>query len=59
MTTEETIDSVFSLWEAHGQDDYIGEPVSQLEHASQAAAITPQRGSAITKPINTPAPTSA
>jgi len=38
MTTEETIDAVFSLWEAHGQDDYIGEPVSQLEHASQAAA---------------------
>lgn len=38
MTTEETIEHVFKIWEDRGQSDYIGEPVSQLEHAAQAAA---------------------
>lgn len=44
MTPEETVSQVFSLWEAHGQDDYIGEPVSQLEHAAQAAALAEAAG---------------
>lgn len=34
---EQTIVNVFGLYEQHGAADYIGEPVSQLEHMSQAA----------------------
>jgi phosphonate degradation associated HDIG domain protein len=44
MTTDETIAHVFGIWEQHGQDDYIGEPVSQLEHAAQAAALAEAAG---------------
>lgn len=33
-----------ALLAARGQDDYIGEPVSQLEHALQAAALASQLG---------------
>jgi len=44
MTTEQTIDHVFEIWERHGQDDYIGEPVSQIEHAVQAAALAASAG---------------
>jgi len=44
MTTKDIIESVFSLWEARGQDDYIGEPVSQLAHACQAAALAEAAG---------------
>ena len=34
-----TVERVFALYEKHGNEDYIGEPVSQLEHMSQAAAL--------------------
>jgi len=34
---ESLLDEIFDLYERHGADDYIGEPVSQLEHMSQAA----------------------
>lgn len=34
-----TVDKVFALYELHGDEDYIGEPVSQLEHMSQAAIL--------------------
>lgn len=37
-------DEIFGLYTEHGQDDYIGEPVSQLEHMSQAAAIAQSEG---------------
>ena len=33
-----TIREIFSLYEKHGADDYIGEPVSQLEHMCQTAS---------------------
>lgn len=33
------IDEIFALYHKHGGDDYIGEPVSQLEHMSQAAEL--------------------
>ena len=41
---EDTVDKVFSLYEQYGDEDYIGEPVSQLEHMSQAAALAEAEG---------------
>ncbi|WP_121808790.1 phosphonate degradation HD-domain oxygenase [Mucilaginibacter kameinonensis] len=38
------VDEVFSLYEKFGDADYIGEPVSQLEHMSQAAALAEAEG---------------
>jgi phosphonate degradation associated HDIG domain protein len=38
------VNDVFSLYEKYGNEDYIGEPVSQLEHMSQAAALAEQEG---------------
>jgi phosphonate degradation associated HDIG domain protein len=38
------IDEIFSLYEKHGGDDYIGEPVSQLEHMCQAARLAEEEG---------------
>ena len=37
MSPEQAIAEVFGLYERHGTADYIGEPVSQIEHMSQAA----------------------
>ncbi len=37
MEAEQWIAEVFGLYERFGASDYIGEPVSQLEHMSQAA----------------------
>lgn len=39
---DEIIEEVFALYEMFGDEDYIGEPVSQLEHMSQAAALAEQ-----------------
>ncbi|AMJ67831.1 HD domain-containing protein [Hymenobacter sp. PAMC 26628] len=41
---QETVAALFALYEAHGDDDYIGEPVSQLEHMWQAAALAQANG---------------
>ncbi|MDF2431521.1 MAG: hypothetical protein JWP44_1152 [Mucilaginibacter sp.] len=38
------VNEVFSLYEKFGDEDYIGEPVSQLEHMSQAAAFAEEEG---------------
>lgn len=38
------VDEVFSLYEKFGDADYIGEPVSQLEHMSQAAVLAEAEG---------------
>jgi 2-amino-1-hydroxyethylphosphonate dioxygenase (glycine-forming) len=43
-TAESVIDEIFHLYEQHGNDDYIGEPVSQLEHMSQAAQMAMAEG---------------
>jgi phosphonate degradation associated HDIG domain protein len=37
QTVEQKVDQVFSGYVQRGSDDYIGEPVSQIEHMSQAA----------------------
>jgi phosphonate degradation associated HDIG domain protein len=41
---EAIVNEVFSLYEKFGDEDYIGEPVSQLEHMSQAAALAEAEG---------------
>jgi phosphonate degradation associated HDIG domain protein len=41
---ESILDDVFALYEKHGAEDYIGEPVSQLEHMSQAAELAIDQG---------------
>ncbi|MEB0263213.1 MULTISPECIES: HDIG domain-containing metalloprotein [unclassified Mucilaginibacter] len=43
-TPEEIVNDVFALYEQHGDEDYIGEPVSQIEHMSQAAALAQAEG---------------
>jgi phosphonate degradation associated HDIG domain protein len=44
LNFETIVDEVFALYEKHGGEDYIGEPVSQLEHMSQAAALAEDEG---------------
>ena len=47
MTEEKAraiIDEVFSLYENYGSEDYIGEPVSQIEHMCQAAQLAEKEG---------------
>ena len=41
---EAVVEEVFDLYKQHGDDDYIGEPVSQLEHMSQSADLAKQEG---------------
>lgn len=38
------VDEIFALYEAYGSADYIGEPVSQLEHMCQAAQLAEKEG---------------
>ncbi|WP_373522379.1 phosphonate degradation HD-domain oxygenase [Aquiflexum sp.] len=40
----ERIDEVFGLYEKFGQTDYIGEPVSQIEHMCQSAQLAEKWG---------------
>jgi phosphonate degradation associated HDIG domain protein len=47
MTKEEAqtaVDEIFSLYEKYGAADYIGEPVSQIEHMCQAAQLAEAEG---------------
>ncbi len=44
LTIHQRIAEVFELYEQFGQYDYIGEPVSQLEHMLQAAQLAMQEG---------------
>jgi 2-amino-1-hydroxyethylphosphonate dioxygenase (glycine-forming) len=43
-SVNEIVESVFDLYRQHGDEDYIGEPVSQIEHMSQAAQFAMQEG---------------
>lgn len=43
-TIDDRIIEVFALYEQFGHANYIGEPVSQLEHMSQAAQLAIQEG---------------
>ncbi|WP_300628799.1 phosphonate degradation HD-domain oxygenase [Pseudomonas sp.] len=44
MSRERVIAEVFGLYERHGTADYIGEPVSQIEHMSQTAQCAMAEG---------------
>lgn len=44
ISPQATVDQLFALYQAHGADDYIGEPVSQLAHMWQAAALAEAEG---------------
>ncbi len=44
LKPEDIVNEVFALYEKHGDEDYIGEPVSQLEHMSQAAFLAEEEG---------------
>lgn len=44
IDTESIIEEVFSLYDKFGNEDYIGEPVSQVEHMSQAAELAMEDG---------------
>ena len=43
-SNEQTVAKVFALYERFGDSDYIGEPVSQIEHMSQAAQCAMAEG---------------
>jgi len=38
------VEEIFSLYEKFGKEDYIGEPVSQIEHMCQAAQLAEDEG---------------
>jgi len=44
MGPEQRIAELFGLYERFGDSDYIGEPVSQIEHMSQAAQLAMAEG---------------
>lgn len=44
MSSSEVIDEIFELYARFGQADYIGEPVSQIEHMSQSAQLAMDGG---------------
>ncbi len=41
---DQVVNEIFDLYEKYGQADYIGEPVSQIEHMSQAAKLAMDEG---------------
>jgi len=44
LSNLDKVNKVFALYEKYGDEDYIGEPVSQIEHMSQAAALAEAEG---------------
>ena len=44
MQVENSLKEVFDLYEQYGKEDYIGEPVSQIEHMSQTAELAMTEG---------------
>jgi 2-amino-1-hydroxyethylphosphonate dioxygenase (glycine-forming) len=44
MNADKIVKDVFGLYEKYGNEDYIGEPVSQLEHMSQSAQLALKEG---------------
>jgi len=44
MNPEQIADEILSLYKKFGDADYIGEPVSQLEHMSQSAQLAIEEG---------------
>jgi phosphonate degradation associated HDIG domain protein len=44
LSKDEKLDLIFGLYEAYGNEDYIGEPVSQIEHMCQSAQLAEKEG---------------
>ena len=44
VTIEKRVEEIFSLFEKYGDSDYIGESISQLEHAVQGAQLAEEEG---------------
>lgn len=44
LSAKNIVDEIFDLYKQYGDQDYIGEPVSQLEHMAQAAALAKKEG---------------
>ena len=40
----ESVSEIMALYEQHGNEDYIGEPVSQIEHMCQCAELAEAAG---------------
>jgi 2-amino-1-hydroxyethylphosphonate dioxygenase (glycine-forming) len=43
-STEEVVKEIFDLYDIYGKADYIGEPISQIEHMSQSAQLAIDEG---------------
>ncbi len=41
---EKNVDDIINLYKLHGNEDYIGEPVSQIEHMCQCAQLAEENG---------------
>ncbi len=41
---QQTVNEIFDLYQQYGDEDYIGEPVSQVEHMCQAAELAEAEG---------------
>lgn len=44
LTPNQIVDEIFDLYKQHGDQDYIGEPVSQMEHMAQTAELAKKDG---------------
>ena len=44
QSIEESVNEIFGLYQKYGDEDYIGEPVSQVEHMCQAAQLAEAEG---------------
>src|SRR6266498_2993846 len=44
MQAEKATEEIMTLYHQYGDDDYIGEPVSQLEHMCQCAQLAEEEG---------------
>ncbi len=44
MQSEKTVEEIMALYHQFGDEDYIGEPVSQLEHMCQCAELAEKEG---------------
>jgi len=44
MLTGKTVEEIMGLYQQFGDEDYIGEPVSQLEHMCQCAELAEKEG---------------
>ncbi len=40
----QTVDEIMELYEKYGEEDYIGEPVSQIQHMCQCAQLAEENG---------------